>query len=112
MNWDRLRVFIAVNEAGSFTRAGRALGLSQSAVSRQMIALEEKLGASLFHRHARGPVLTEPGEDFHRSARNPARNPAPPWRPARARAPGQQRLRHLPRRRERPRRRRSSTSGV
>ncbi len=67
MDWDRLRVFLAVKEAGSFTRAGRALGLSQSAVSRQMIALEEALGASLFHRHARGLVLTEPGEDLHLS---------------------------------------------
>lgn len=72
MNWDRLRVFLAVNEAGSFTRAGRALGLSQSAVSRQMIALEEALGAALFHRHARGLVLTESGEDFHRSVRDMA----------------------------------------
>jgi DNA-binding transcriptional LysR family regulator len=72
MDWDRLRVFLAVNEAGSFTRAGRTLGLSQSAVSRQMIALEEELGASLFHRHARGLVLTEPGADFHGSVRDMA----------------------------------------
>jgi molybdenum-dependent DNA-binding transcriptional regulator ModE len=72
MDWDRLRVFLAVNEAGSFTRAGRTLGLSQSAVSRQMIALEEELGASLFHRHARGLVLTEPGVDFHGSVRDMA----------------------------------------
>lgn len=73
MNWDRLRVFLAVTEAGSFTGAGRALGLSQSAVSRQMIALEKALGASLFHRHARGLVLTEPGEDFRRSVRDMAK---------------------------------------
>ncbi len=72
MDWDRLRVFLAVTEAGSFTGAGRALGLSQSAVSRQMIALEETLGASLFHRHARGLVLTEPGEDFHHTVRDMA----------------------------------------
>ncbi len=72
MDWDRLRVFLAVNEAGSFTRAGRALGLSQSAVSRQMIALEEELGESLFHRHARGLVLTEPGEEFHHAVRDMA----------------------------------------
>jgi DNA-binding transcriptional LysR family regulator len=72
MDWDRLRIFLAVNEAGSFTRAGRTLGLSQSAVSRQMIALEEELGASLFHRHARGLVLTEPGEDFHHAVRDMA----------------------------------------
>jgi len=72
MDWDRLRVFLAVTEAGSFTGAGRALGLSQSAVSRQMIALEEELGASLFHRHARGLALTEPGVDFHGSVRDMA----------------------------------------
>ena len=72
MDWDRLRIFLAVAEAGSFTRAGKTLGLSQSAVSRQMIALEEELGVSLFHRHARGLVVTEQGEDFHRTARDMA----------------------------------------
>ncbi len=62
VNWDRIRVFLAVAEAGSFTRAAERLGLSQSAVSRQIGALEEDLGVTLFHRHARGLVLTEQGE--------------------------------------------------
>ncbi len=53
MNWDRLRVFPALTGAGGFMRAGQALGLSQSAVSRQMIALEEELGAVPCHRDAR-----------------------------------------------------------
>lgn len=62
MDWDKLRIFHAVAAAGSFTRAGEALGLSQSAVSRQISALEEELHAPLFHRHARGLLLTEQGE--------------------------------------------------
>ncbi len=72
MNWDRLRVFLAVVEAGSFTRASKVLGLSQSAVSRQVSALEACLKVSLFHRHARGLVLSEQGEDFHRTVREMA----------------------------------------
>ena len=62
MDWDKLRVFHAVAEAGSLTHAGESLRLSQSAVSRQIRALEESLGATLFHRHARGLILTEQGE--------------------------------------------------
>ena len=62
MDWDKLRVFQAAAEAGSFTHAGETLGLSQSAVSRQVSALEGDLGAPLFHRHARGLILTEQGE--------------------------------------------------
>ena len=62
MDWDKLRVFHAVAEAGSFTHAGEVLNLSQSAVSRQISALEESLHAPLFHRHARGLILTEQGE--------------------------------------------------
>ena len=62
MDWDKLRIFQAAAEAGSFTHAGETLGLSQSAVSRQVSALEQDLGAPLFHRHARGLILTEQGE--------------------------------------------------
>ena len=62
MDWDKLRVFHAVAEAGSLTRAGEVLHLSQSAVSRQIRALEDSLGTVLFHRHARGLILTESGE--------------------------------------------------
>ena len=62
MDWDKLRIFHAVADAGSLTHAGDALHLSQSAVSRQIRALEEALGTTLFHRHARGLILTEQGE--------------------------------------------------
>lgn len=69
MDWDKLRVFHAVAEAGSFTHAGEALNLSQSAVSRQISALEESLNLPLFHRHARGLILTEQGELLFKTAR-------------------------------------------
>jgi len=69
LDWDRIRVFHAVAEAGSFTRAAERLNLSQSAISRQMGALEEDLGTALFHRHARGLVLTEQGEILQEAAR-------------------------------------------
>ncbi|MBN2739496.1 MAG: LysR family transcriptional regulator [Rhodobacteraceae bacterium] len=62
MDWDKLRIFHAVADAGSLTHAGDALHLSQSAVSRQIRALEDVLGTTLFHRHARGLILTEQGE--------------------------------------------------
>ena len=62
MDWDKLRIFHAAADAGSFTRAGDALNLSQSAVSRQVLALENSLRTPLFHRHARGLLLTEQGE--------------------------------------------------
>src|SRR6202521_3792815 len=68
MDWDKLKVFHAAAEAGSFTHAGERLGLSQSAVSRQVSALEQELSVSLFHRHARGLILTEQGELLHRTA--------------------------------------------
>ena len=69
MDWDKLRVFHAVAEAGSFTHAGDTLNLSQSAVSRQISALEEALQVPLFHRHARGLILTEQGEALNRTVR-------------------------------------------
>lgn len=62
MDWDKLRIFHAVADAGSLTHAGDSLHLSQSAVSRQIRALEESLKTTLFHRHARGLILTEQGE--------------------------------------------------
>jgi len=62
MDWDKLRIFHAVADAGSLTHAGEVLHLSQSAVSRQIRALEESLNTTLFHRHARGLILTEQGE--------------------------------------------------
>ena len=69
MDWDKLRIFHAVAEAGSFTHAGEALNLSQSAVSRQIGTLESGLGVALFHRHARGLILTEQGELLFRTTK-------------------------------------------
>jgi DNA-binding transcriptional LysR family regulator len=68
MDWDKLKVFHAAAEAGSFTHAGEQLGLSQSAVSRQVGALEQELSVALFHRHARGLILTEQGDLLFRTA--------------------------------------------
>jgi len=67
LDWDKLRVFHAVAEAGSFTHASETLNLSQSAVSRQISALEEALGVSLFHRHARGLIPTEQGDLLYKT---------------------------------------------
>ena len=69
MDWDKLRVFHAAAEAGSFTHAGERLNLSQSAVSRQISTLEQSLNVALFHRHARGLILTEQGEVLFSTAR-------------------------------------------
>jgi len=69
MNWDRLRIFHAVAEAKSFTKAGESLALSQSAVSRQVAALEKDLSVVLFHRHSRGLILTEQGETLYSTSR-------------------------------------------
>jgi DNA-binding transcriptional LysR family regulator len=68
MDWDKLKVFHAAAEAGSFTHAGEQVGLSQSAVSRQVSALEQELNVPLFHRHARGLILTEQGDLLYRTA--------------------------------------------
>lgn len=67
-DWDKLRVFHAAADAGSFTHAAESLHLSQSAISRQVSALEMEVGVPLFHRHARGLLLTEQGELLYRTA--------------------------------------------
>lgn len=69
MDWDKLKIFHMVAIAGSFTRAAEIMNLSQSAISRQVQGLEESLGVPLFHRHARGLVMTEQGELLFHSAR-------------------------------------------
>jgi DNA-binding transcriptional LysR family regulator len=69
LDWDKVRIFYTAAEAGSFTHAGDSLGLSQSAVSRQVGALERDLSVPLFHRHARGLILTEQGELLFRTAK-------------------------------------------
>ncbi len=68
MDWDRLRAFFTVAQAGSFTTAARTLNISQSAASRQIRSLEESLNTTLFNRHARGLVLTQEGEYLFRIA--------------------------------------------
>jgi DNA-binding transcriptional LysR family regulator len=70
MDWDRLRIFHDVADAGSFTHAGSTLNLSQSAVSRQISALEDSLSVKLFHRHARGLMLTEQGELLYQTVKD------------------------------------------
>lgn len=67
LDWDKLRIFYAVAGAKSFTRAGETLNLSQSAISRQIAALESQMQVTLFHRHARGLLLTEQGEILYRT---------------------------------------------
>ena len=69
LDWDKLRIFHATAEAGSFTKASDTLHISQSAISRQVSALEHEVGMLLFHRHARGLALTEQGESLYRTAR-------------------------------------------
>ena len=68
LDWDKFRIFHAAAEAGSFTHAAGTLHLSQSAISRQVSALEQDVGVPLFHRHARGLILTEQGEVLYRTA--------------------------------------------
>ena len=68
MDWDKLKIFYVVAEAGSFTRATINLNLSQSAISRQIQSLEEDLKVQLFERHARGLTLTENGEYVFKTA--------------------------------------------
>ncbi len=73
MDWDKLRIFHAVADIGSLTHAGDTLHLSQSAVSRQIRALEESLNTILFHRHARGLILTEQGELLYDATKSMSR---------------------------------------
>ena len=65
LDWERLRLFDCVAEAGSFTEAARRLHMSQPALSRQIQNLEAEIGAKLFHRHARGLAMTHEGEQLH-----------------------------------------------
>ena len=68
MDWDKLKIFNAVAEAGNFTKATYILNLSQSAISRQIQSLEQELKTQLFERHARGLSLTENGEYLFKTA--------------------------------------------
>ena len=69
MNLAQLRTFVSVADAGGVTRAVARLKLSQPAISRQILALEEDLGLALFHRVGRQVRLTADGEDLLRRSR-------------------------------------------
>ena len=70
MDWDRLRIFHIVADAGSFSHASEDINTSQSAISRQVSNLEYEVGMPLFHRHPRGLILTEQGELLYKRTRN------------------------------------------
>ncbi|MDG2187412.1 MAG: LysR family transcriptional regulator [Hyphomicrobiales bacterium] len=70
MDWDRLRIFHIVADAGSFSRASEEINTSQSAISRQISNLEYEVGIPLFHRHPRGLILTEQGELLYKKTHN------------------------------------------
>ena len=70
MDWDRLRIFHIVADAGSFSHASEEINTSQSAISRQISNLEYEVGIPLFHRHPRGLILTEQGELLYKRTRN------------------------------------------
>ena len=64
MNWDDVRIFLAVARAGQILGAARRLELNHATVSRRVAALEEALGAKLFRRLTTGSELTPAGERF------------------------------------------------
>jgi DNA-binding transcriptional LysR family regulator len=66
--FDAMRVFVRVVDRGSFSAVSRELGIGQPAVSKQISALEEELGAELIHRTSRSFSVTEAGRDFYESA--------------------------------------------
>ncbi len=76
LDWDKLKTFHAAAETGSLTAAAEKLRISQSAVSRQIASLEDRLNTPLFHRHARGLTLTEQGHILFRTAREMAQKVA------------------------------------
>jgi DNA-binding transcriptional LysR family regulator len=64
MNWDDVRIFLAVARAGQILGAARRLELNHATVSRRVAALEDSLGAKLFRRLTTGSELTPAGERF------------------------------------------------
>lgn len=68
MNWDDIRVFLAIARTGQILAAARRLGLNHATVARRLTALEESLGARLFDRSTSGCVLTESGSRFFERA--------------------------------------------
>ncbi len=68
-DWNALRAFLVTAEEGSLSAAGRALGLAQPTVGRQVAALERELGVALFERTGRGQALTPAGLELLEHAR-------------------------------------------
>src|SRR5437870_11218228 len=66
--FDAMQMFVRVIEKGSFSAVAKERGIGQPAVSKQISALEDELGAQLIHRSSRSIALTEPGRDFYESA--------------------------------------------
>ena len=64
MDWDLIRVFLAVARSGQMLGAAKSLGLDHTTVSRRMTALETMLGAKLVERRTSGCSLTEAGDGF------------------------------------------------
>jgi DNA-binding transcriptional LysR family regulator len=62
VEWDKLRVFYHVAKCGNITKAAEKLHISQPAISKSIRHLEHRAKCSLFHRAARGVVLTQEGE--------------------------------------------------
>ena len=68
MNWDDLRLFLAVARSGSISGGARQLGVQHSTVSRRIRQLEEKMGVRLLERKKGGYELTQAGEDVEEAA--------------------------------------------
>lgn len=68
MNWDDMRVFLAVARTGTISGAAKQLGVQHSTVSRRMRSLEDRLGARLIERKKTGYELTVAGENIKQSA--------------------------------------------
>jgi DNA-binding transcriptional LysR family regulator len=64
MDWDNVRVFLAVARGGQFVAAAKRLRLDHATVSRRIAALEATVGAKLFDRRTTGAKLTGAGERF------------------------------------------------
>jgi LysR family transcriptional regulator for bpeEF and oprC len=66
--WEALRLYIRVVEAGSFSKAAKAQGVAQSTASKQVMALEQRLGVQLLRRTSRGLSVTDAGRSYYEAA--------------------------------------------
>jgi len=69
IDWNQLRAFLATAQAGSLSAAARQLGLTQPTLSRQVAAIEQQMGVTLFERVGKAMVLTPTGLDLLEYAR-------------------------------------------